>query len=135
MDELRKVARTMALVFFVISAVGLGVKAYEGWSEARAAEAVEREKDAVGSQASLTARVLVSAFRRCEVIGVPDLSRCVTHKGPLIEERLAPSLAEQAIQMKKDYDAACTKHNSAEYCRALLQRASEVAARTREHER
>jgi len=105
--------------------VVIGVIAWHGykdWATANERKALAQQKQAVGTEASLAASLLVSALKACRPLGL-DVSACAGHTGPLIQDQIAPAIASLAVEQQRAYDATCRKHYGSQYCRDLLTRA------------
>lgn len=115
---------------FVLSAAVLIVTAITG-CDATLSPEEKREKAlaAVGWDASVTAGMLVSATRSCQVVGVNDIDRCAQHEGTLIADKTAQMFARVAVGMRKDYWMKCQADFEQEYCNQLIQRAVAIELR------
>lgn len=92
-------------------------------------EKLENARVAVGVEASLTAGMLVSAARSCQVIGVENVDRCSQYKGTLIAEQSAQMLASLAVDQRSGYWKKCSASFDQEYCNQLISRAVEIEMR------
>jgi|Laugresbdmm110sd_1035091.scaffolds.fasta_scaffold29686_2 hypothetical protein len=92
-------------------------------------EKQEKARSAVGVDASVTAGVLVSAARSCQVIGVSDIDKCAQLKGTLIADQSAQMISNLAVDMRKDYWKKCQADFDQEYCNQLIQRAVAIELR------
>jgi len=95
---------------------------YKDWSSENDRKALAQERQAVGTEASVTAGLLVAALKACRPLGL-DVHACVSHSGPLIQDQTAPAVASLAVERQGAYDAACRRHYEAKYCNDLLTRA------------
>ena len=104
---------------------------YQDWSKRHDAEEHEREQKEqlanVGTDATVTAGLLWSAYKGCRVIGIVDMATCAQHTGPLLQEQVTPPIAKMALEHRQSYDTSCQKHYSKEYCDALLNRAFHIS--------
>lgn len=115
----------MQVVGGVCAAVVLGAFAWhwcKDWSSENDRKALAQERQAVGTEASLTANLLVAAYKACRPLGL-DVRACVSHTGPLIQDQAAPAVASLAVERQGAYEAACRRHYEVQYCNDLLTRA------------
>ena len=91
----------------------------------------KREKTiaAIGTDASVTAAMFVSAARSCQVVGVNDIERCVQLKSSLIADQAAQIIASVAVDKTKEYWKKCQADFSQDYCNQLIQRAVAIEYR------
>lgn len=94
-----------------------------------AEERMQKAINANGLDASITAAMLVSALRSCQVVGVPDVDQCAQIKSPLSADQAAQSMATLAVEMRTSYGKSCQKEFAADYCNQLLGRAAEIEMR------
>lgn len=84
---------------------------------------------AIGTDASITAAMLVSAIRSCQIVGVGEIDRCAELKGTLIADQTAQMLATVAVAQRNDYWKNCQASFDQEYCNQLIQRAIAIEYR------
>ncbi|MEZ5615991.1 MAG: hypothetical protein R3E35_12340 [Rhodocyclaceae bacterium] len=115
---------------FVLSAAVLIVTAITGCDAALSPEEKrEKARAAAGMDASVTAVILVSAARSCQVVGVGDIDKCVQLNGTLIADQSAQMLASMAVDRRKDYWSKCQADFDQQYCNQLIQRAVAIELR------
>ena len=90
----------------------------------------ERAIAVIGTDASVTAMMFVSAVRSCQVVGLNDIERCAQIKGSLIADQTAQILAKAAVDKSKEYFTKCQTDFSLDYCNQLIQRAVAIEYRT-----
>lgn len=100
---------------------------YQDWDKKRQKEEFEVERQSIGTSASITGMSLVSAFKSCQRIGIPDLKKCQEYKGMLVQELGAPIAAKIAIEEQVNYNQKCNRHYSTDYCHQLLKRAVQLS--------
>lgn len=83
----------------------------------------------IGIAASLAASLHVEATRACEIAGIKEIEACALHKGTLLPEREAKSMAIISIENTKHYFEKCLADFSADYCNDLIARAIEMEQR------
>ena len=111
--------QVLGIGFAVAIGGGLVYVAYQEWSKKSDLAALEKQKSGIGTQASVTATLLLSAQKDCRIIGL-DIHACATHSGPLLQDKTAPVLAQTALKAHASYTNACHVHYDAEYCKNLL---------------
>ncbi len=89
----------------------------------------ERAIAAIGTEASVTAMMFVSAARSCQVVGLNDIEICAEIKGSLIADQTAQIIAKVAVDKTKEYWNKCQTDFSQEYCNQLIQRAVAIEYR------
>lgn len=92
-------------------------------------QTTEQKEAAVSAAASIAGSMLVSAARKCNIIGVSKIDECVNVKGKLLEEISAQTSAQLAVQFRTSFWQDCQKNFHADYCTQLLTRAAEIAWR------
>ena len=129
--DLRDTGTRISIVAF---ALVLGIvlwPQYQEWSKHHDAEELERDKKAqlaaIGTDATITASLLWSAYKSCRVIGIADMVQCSQHTGPLLQEQVTPPIARMALEQRQTYDTSCQKQYGKEYCDALLNRAFRIS--------
>jgi hypothetical protein len=111
-----------------IAALSLLAFAYwESSAPERAREKMAREKETVGTTASLAGNLWASAYRECRRIGIADVSKCAQWKGPLVDDIAAAAFAETAVQQRSNFESLCNRHHDLQYCNQLLNRAFQLA--------
>lgn len=132
MAVLNRFDGAMQVIGGVCAAVVLGAIAwhwYKDWSRENDLKALEQQKQAVGTDASVTASLLVAAYKACRPLGL-DVRACVGHKGPLIQDQTAPVVASLAVERQGAYEAGCRRHYEVQYCNDLLMRAINIEYQT-----
>lgn len=86
----------------------------------------QKAQEAIGSEASFTAAIVVSAARSCVIAGVYELEKCVQIKNPLLTDQSARTMAEFAVEQRASFWQACQAEFSSEYCGQLIQEAVDV---------
>lgn len=82
--------------------------------------------DSISLDASFAATEYVAAQKDCKIIGYIDLGLCSKNKGKLIDETLAVTTAEFALESIRNYQKDCRSKFSQEYCNSLLERAISI---------
>ena len=93
---------------------------------------LQKERDRIGFDASAAGSTWASATRACRRIGVPNVYTCAEHKGPLVADMSASTIAGIAVSLRQEYDSLCLKHFEQAYCYSLLNRAYQIALSTPE---
>lgn len=116
--------------FFTLSAAVLIATAIASCDAALSPEEKrEKVRAAIGMDASITAAILVSAARSCQVVGVNDIDMCAQVKGTLIADQSAQMLASVAADQRTGYWKKCHADFDQEYCNQLIQRAVAIELR------
>lgn len=114
-------------VALLILAVALGPGLYEDWTARRAAEKLARDRDAVGTQASVAGMMLLSAWKSCSQLGIRDINACSRYEGQLLQEQAAPILAKSAVEQRDSYLKNCQRFYEFDYCKQLLERSIQLS--------
>ena len=102
-------------------------------SGCQAREPTQAERaSSVGTEASIVAMQVVSASRKCQIIGATSLETCAKNTGQLLQELIARTYAELAIGQRAGYWSSCPAHFGWQYCQSLLERAIVIEANTPE---
>lgn len=122
------------IVGFSIAAV-LGVvawSAYDDWSRQREIEKQAKEKQSVGTQASIAGIELWAAYKACTRIGINSIDQCAKYEGQLLQEVAAPQLAKVALDARSEYYKLCERFYTEESCIKLLNRSWYLSQNTGE---
>lgn len=92
-------------------------------------EKKQKASESIGMIASVTASLLVSAARSCQVVGVLDIDQCAKIQGSLLAEQSAQAEANLAVKQRLGYWKECQSEFSAEYCGQLIKRALAIEIR------
>lgn len=91
-------------------------------------QTMEQKESTVSVAASIAASTLISAARKCNIIGVPKVDECTNVKGKLLDEISAQTSAQLAVQFRNSFWHDCQKSFHIDYCTQLLTRAVEIAS-------
>lgn len=94
-----------------------------------AEEKRQKASESIGITASITAALLVSSARSCQVIGVPNVDQCAKTNGTLLAEQSAQTKANFAVEQRSGYWKECQAEFSTKYCSQLIERAVAIELR------
>ena len=100
---------------------------YQDWATKKAAQELARDRDAVDTQASLAGMMVLSAWKKCALIGISDINTRSQYEGRLLQEQSAPVLAKIAVEQRDSYLKGCQRFYDFEYCRKLLERSIQLS--------
>lgn len=111
---------------FFIACIAVAAIAWVLWPDKSPEQKAKEQDEAIGTEASVTAGLMFSAYKNCMKLGVQSIPLCAQHKGPLPVEQIYAQLAATAMSQWEGYSTMCKKTHSAKYCNDLVNRALSI---------